>query len=87
MEATSKISLTKWHSFSWTKKMTAQHAVDNGTREGMCAPWTVYCQDENLLKIEDVSNVRRGESVLLAVLVCYWVWERTCIAHNGCSPK
>lgn len=38
--------------------MTAQHAVYNGTREGICAPWSVFCQDKNLLQIEDISNVR-----------------------------
>lgn len=32
-----------------------------------------FCQDENLLRVEDISNVRPGVSVLLALLVYYWV--------------
>ena len=71
MEAISKISRATQHSFSWIKKMTAHHAVDNGTREGICAPWTVFCQDEDLLRIEDINHVRPRESVLLTVLVYY----------------
>ena len=51
--------------------MTTQCAVDNGTREE--TPWTVFGQDENLLRIEDINNVRLGESVLLTVLVYCWV--------------
>lgn len=32
-----------------------------------------FGQDENLLRIEAISNVRPGEAVLLALLVYYWV--------------